>query len=464
LIPSGLPRAANIRMDASVLFLTMVVSILCGVFFGLAPTLKFLKSNVQNTLKEGARAAGGTRHRPQQIFVVAETALALVLLIGAGLMIRSLAALWRVDTGFNPNKIIIFGLSLPAPMMHSTADAVRANLRQIDDEIEGVHGVEAVSLSWGAFPMSGDDEQLFWFEGQPKPKSDNDMNWALRYVIQPGYLKAMGVRLERGRFLTAADDEHAPLVVVIDDVFARKFFPNEDPIGNRINLGGQNKLAEIVGIVGHVNQWGLDSDATNVLRAQVYEPYMQLGDDDIMAAPPGTDVIVRYSGSATPAFDGIRRAVQQLNSENTVYNAQTMDNVIANSLATRRVSMILLGFFAALALLLSSIGIYGVISYLVGQRTHEIGIRMALGAQRADVLGLVLGEGVKMALIGVAIGLAAAIGLTRLMSNLLYGVSATDPLTFAGVAVLLAIVALTACYVPARRAMRVDPMVALRYE
>jgi predicted permease len=348
LIPAGLPRAANIRMDSSVLFFTMAVSIFCGVFFGLAPTLKFLKSNVHDTLKESARAAGGMRHRAQQIFVIAETALALVLLVGAGLMIRSLAALWRVDTGFNPSGILIFGLSLPAPMMHATADAVRANLRQIDHEIEGVHGVEAVSLSWGAFPMSGDDEQLFWFEGQPKPKSDNDMNWSLRYVIEPGYLKTMGVRLQRGRFLTAADDEHSPLAVVIDDVFARKFFPNDDPIGKRINLGGQNRLAEIVGIVGHMNQWGLDSDATNVLRAQIYEPYMQLGDDDIMAAPPGTDVIVRYSGSATPAFDGIRRALQQLNSENTVYNAQTMDDVIANSLATRRISMILLGSFAAL--------------------------------------------------------------------------------------------------------------------
>ena len=466
LIPAGLPRAADIRIDTRVLVFTMAVTLLCGILFGLAPGLRILDSNLQETLKETARSAGGMRHRTQRVFVAAETALALVLLIGAGLMIRSLAALSNVDTGFNPKNILTFGLSLPSPMMHASADAIRADLRQIDGNIESVSGVQAVSLSWGAFPMSGDDEEQFWFEGQPKPKSPNDMNWALRYVVEPGYLQAMGVRLERGRFLTAQDDEHAPLVVAVDDVFARKYFPDQDPIGKRINLvyGPENTPATIVGVVGHVNQWGLDSDATNVLRAQLYYPYMQLGDDDMKVVPPGTGVIVRYTGSATAAFNGIRHALQQMNSENAVYSAQTMDDIIANSLAARRVSMILLGFFAALALVLSSIGIYGVISYLAGQRTHEIGIRMALGAQRKDVLRLVLGDGVKMALVGVAIGLAAAIGLTRLMSTLLYGVSATDPVTFGGVAILLAMVALAACYIPARRAMRVEPMVALRYE
>jgi predicted permease len=464
LIPAGLPRASEIRLDAPVLFFTVGISVLCGILFGLAPGLKILSSNLQETLKESARPAGGTRHRTQQIFVVAEMALALVLLIGAGLMIRSLAALWRVDTGFKPDHILTFGLSLPAPMMHASADAVRANLRQIDNQISSVPGIQAVSLSWAAFPFGGDDEELFWFEGQPKPKATNDMNWALRYTVEPGYLKAMGMHLERGRFLTSRDDEHAPLAVVIDDVFAHQFFPNENPIGKRINLDGPDQPAEIVGVVGHVNQWGLDSDASNVLRAQIYEPYMQLGDDALRVVPAGTSVVVRYSGSATAAFHGIRRALQRINSDNVVYSAQTMDDIISSSLVARRMSMILLGAFAALALLLAGIGIYGVISYLVGQRTHEIGVRMALGAQPADVLRLVLGDGVRMALLGMAVGLAAALGLTRLMSMLLYGVSATDPLTFAGVAILLTIVALAACFIPARRAMRVDPVVALRHE
>ena len=465
LIPAGMPRADNIQIDGKVLVFTMGVSLLCGVLFGLAPGLKILRSNLQETLKESARAAGGTRHRTQNIFVVVETALALVLLIGAGLMIRSLSALWRVDTGFNPSNILTFGLSLPSSMVKANAETIRADLGQIDRSIESVPDIQAVSLSWGAFPMSGDDEEQFWFEGQPRPKSPSDMSWALRYVVEPGYLQAMGMRLERGRFLTAQDDEHSPPVAVVDDVFARKFFPNEEAVGKRINmLHVPNAPVLIVGVVAHVNQWGLDSDATNVLRAQIYEPYMQLGDDDMSLVPPGTSVIVRYAGPATAAFNGIRRSLQQRNSENIVYNAQTMDDIIGNTLAARRVSMILLGAFALLALVLASIGIYGVISYLAGQRTHEIGIRMALGAQRGDVLRLVLGEGVKMALVGVGIGLAVALGLTRLMSTLLYGVSATDPLTFTSVAILLALVALVACYIPARRAMRVDPMVALRYE
>ncbi len=290
------------------------------------------------------------------------------------------------------------------------------------------------------------------------------MNWTLSYVVEPNYLRVMGIPLERGRFFTPADDEHAPAVGVIDDVFARKFFPNENPIGKSIHTMQSDGEVEIVGVVGHVNQWGLDSDDTNSLRAQMYRPYMQLGDDAFQVAASGTSVAIRYSGSATPVFDSVRQTLQRVNSENIVYSAQTMNEVIADSLATRRFTMQILGLFAALALLLSSVGIYGVVSYVVGQRSHEIGIRMALGAQRSHILKLILSHGARMAAAGVGIGLVAAFGLTHLMAKMLFGISATDPVTFIGVSILLIVVALAACCIPARRATRVDPMVALRYE
>jgi predicted permease len=253
-------------------------------------------------------------------------------------------------------------------------------------------------------------------------------------------------------------------VIVVDDVFARKFFPNQDPIGKRIILSNKGGVAEIVGVVGHVRQWGLDSDDKQALRTQLYFPYMQLPDEAMRMSWNGQAVLVRFAGDSQAAGTAIRSSIKEINSEQVMYNVQTMEEIIADSLAARRVSMIVLGVFAALALGLASMGIYGVISYLVGQRTREIGIRMALGAKQAEVLRMILSEGLRMTLIGIAVGLVAAFGLTRLMANLLFGVSATDPLTFAGVGLILTVVALAACYVPARRAMRVDPMVALRYE
>ncbi len=252
--------------------------------------------------------------------------------------------------------------------------------------------------------------------------------------------------------------------MVIDESFARKYFPNEDPIGKRLNLGILGTQPEIVGIVGHVKHWGLDSDTSSGIQAQMYVPFMQIPDKFMPLVASAVNVVLRSRGEPLSLVSGIRSAMNRINSQQVVYGTQTMDEVISDSLAARRFSMTLLGLFAALALVLSSIGIYGVISYLVGQRTQEIGIRVALGAQRNDVLRLVLSEGAKMAAIGVAIGLAAAFALTRHMDKMLYGVSATDPPTFVGVAAVLLAVALLACYIPARRAMRVDPMVALRYE
>jgi predicted permease len=315
----------------------------------------------------------------------------------------------------------------------------------------------------GSSPMQGDSEVPFWKEGQEKPASDNDMSWSLFYLVEPDYLKVMNVPLNRGRFFNDHDDEHAPMVIVIDETFAHKYFPNEDPLGKRINLMllGQ---AEIVGVVGHIKQWGLDSDAQQSIQAQFYMPILQTPDKFMPLLANGLTQMARTQGTPLGLTAAIRQTLQEMNSQQVMYGVDTMDAVIADSLAPRRFSMILLGIFAVLALVLSMVGIYGVISYLVGQRTHEIGVRVALGAQRSDVMRLVLGQGTKMALAGVAIGLAAALVLTRLMTKMLFGVSASDPLTFGGVAVLLTIVALAACYIPARRATRVDPIVALRYE
>ena len=311
--------------------------------------------------------------------------------------------------------------------------------------------------------MSGDSELPFWLEGQPMPATDNEKSWSLFYLGEPDYLNAMGIPLRRGRFFTPYDDERSPLVAVIDESFARKFFPHDDPLGKRINLIYFGK-AEIVGVVGHVKHWGLDSDAHHAIQAQLYLPVLQIPNKFMPLVAHGMGVVVRTRSSPLSIVPSIRQAVGQIDSQQVMYAVRTMDAIVSRSLAARRFSMILLGLFAALALVLSSVGIYGVISYLVGRRTREIGIRIALGAQQKDVLRSILVQGTKLALIGVAIGISAALALTRLMSKMLYGVSATDPLTFSGVAALLVLVALAACYIPARRAMLVDPIVALRYE
>ena len=461
-LPAALPRAEQVGLDAHVLIFTAGISLLAGILFGLAPALKTSQPDLHETLKQGGRGASGTRHLTQNIFVVVEMALALVLLTGAGLTIRSLAKLWSVDPGFNPHNVLTFGFSLPPSMMGAKPDAIRAAFREFDDKMASVPGIQAVSQTWGAIPLSGDDEQLFWLDGQPKPANQNDMKWAIDYIVEPNYLKAMGIPLLRGRFFTAQDNPHSPAVVVIDDVFAGKYFPNQNPIGKRINLNSSNQLAEIVGVVGHVKQWGLDSDDQQTLRSDLYIPCAQMPDDFIAMAPSGSAVIVRAGGGTAGLLDAVRQASAQMSNQQVIFGAQTMDSLISDSIASRRFSMILLIIFATLALVLASVGIYGVISYVVGQRGHEIGIRMALGAQRREILGLILGSGGKLAGIGVVLGLVAALGLTRLIASQLYEVRASDPLTFIGVSVLLTLVALAACYVPARRAASADPMMALR--
>jgi predicted permease len=388
--------------------------------------------------------------------------MALVLLVGAGLMVRSLSALWRVDPGFNPSHAITFALSMPANAATTSAET-RARLRYFDAKMHAIPGVQAVSITLGSRPMIHNSAESFWIEGQAKPANLQDMHQAMFYLVEAGFQRAMGLALERGRFVTPQDDEHAPVVVDIDDVFARTYFPNENPVGKRIHLATFNVQAEIVGVVGHIKQWGLDADAKSGIQAQFDYPFMQLPEKLMPLVADSVAVVLRAGGDPTAVMGPVRRAVAEIDSREVIYNVVTLEGVVSNSFAARRLSMALLGVFAALALVLACVGIYGVISYLVGQRTHEIGVRMALGARRSDVLRLVIGHGARMALIGVAMGIAAALGLTRLMANQLFGVSAHDPLTFAGVASLLMLVAVAACYLPARRAVRVDPMIALRH-
>jgi predicted permease len=462
-LPGALPRANEVTLDSSVLLFTAGLSLFSGIIFGLAPTLKTSRVNLEEILKESGRGLSAARQRLQGVFVAVEVAMALVLLVGAGLMVRTLAALWRVNPGFNPRHAITFSLSLPAAPTTNSAET-RARLRQFDDKMRSIPGVQAVSVTLGSRPMIHNSALPFWIEGQPKPANFQEMPQAMFYLVEAGFQQAMGVTLERGRFITPQDDEHAPVVVDIDHVFARTYFPHEDPLGKRINIAGFNVQAEIVGVVGHVKQWGLDTDAKSAIEAQFDYPFMQLPEKLMPLAADAVAVVLRTEGDPAAVMGSVRRSVEEIDSREVIYNVQTMDEVVSNSFAARKLSMHLLGVFAALALALACIGIYGVISYLVGQRTHEIGVRMALGAQGSDILLLVIWHGARMALIGVAIGIAAALGLTRLMANQLFGVSAHDPLTFGGVATLLFIVALAACYVPARRATRVDPMIALRCE
>jgi predicted permease len=461
LLPGTLPRASEIALDGRVLLFTLALSLLAALAFGLTPALKSSRIDLQEVLRQGSRSFTGSHYRLQGLFVAGEVGLALVLLVCAGLMIRSLGALWRVNPGFIPSHAVTFTVSMPTSSATTPAEA-RARMRQFDESMRSIPGVQAVSLTLGSRPMIHDSWLPFWILGRPKPANDNEMPQSMFYLVEAGFHQAMGLTLQRGRFVSPQDNENSPVVIDIDDAFARTYFPHEDPIGKHVHLEQFNVDAEIIGVVGHVKQWGPGRDAKSAVEAQFFYPFMQLPEKLMVA--DSVAVVLRTERDPAAIMGPVRLVVHQMDPRQVIYAVQTLDQVIAGSLAARRLSMILLSVFAGLALALSCVGIYGVISYLVSQRTREIGVRVALGAQRRDVMRLVLGQGAKMALLGVAVGIPAALGLTRLLANQLFGITTHDPLTFVAVMILLTSVALMACYLPARRAVRVDPMVALRDE
>lgn len=463
LVSDSLPRAREVLLDWHVLLFTFAISILSGVLFGLVPAIRTLRPNLQDTLKEGGRGFAGAKHRAQGLFVAVELSMAVVLLIGAGLMLRSLSRLWDSNPGFDPNHVLVFQVALPPSMAKAAPDAIRARLHEAHRRLAAITGVESVSAHHGSLPMTTDSENAFWIEGRPKPQSDADKYWAIWSEVEPEYLKAMHIDLKEGRFFTHQDTATSQRVAVVDEDFARKFFPGENPIGKSFTddfLG----TAEIVGIVGHVKQWGLD-DNKIAIHAEFYIPFDQIPDKATSDITRRTTFVMRVQGDPASYVERARREILDMNSEAILFSPKTMSNIVySDSVVAQRFSMTMLAIFAGMALVLASIGIYGVLSYIVGQRTREIGIRIALGARRSHVLRWVMAEGAQMALVGVAIGVVAAFGLTRLMAKLLYGVSAVDPLTFGAVAGTLLVVALVACYIPAWRAMRVDPIVVLRHE
>jgi predicted permease len=471
-VPEAVPRADEIGLHLPVLLFTILVSVLTGIMFGLLPAIRLSRTDISGRLKDSGRAISGPRTRMQSALVMGEMAMALVLLVGAGLMCRTLVQLWRLDPGFDPRNVSYFDVTPSPSLVKQSPDAIRAALRQIKATIQNVDGVETGSLNAGANPMQWDNETGFLLEGQALPtQRTRNIQQTLEYTVEPEYLKTMHIPLFRGRFLSDEDNENTARVAVIDASFAHQYFTGQDPIGKHIRIfefdsdSNQRVLVPlaIVGVVGHVNQWGLAEDANHPLQAQMYRTVMQGSTAAMKSLAQGFGVFVR---SSTPvgseAFSqALRQKLHASNPDLIVSGSENETEVVAQSIASQRFSLILLGAFAGVALLLAGIGIYGVLSYLVGQRTREIGVRMALGAQQLDVLRMVMGDGARMTMVGAAIGLVAALALTRLMPSMLFGVRPTDPITFGLVAVVLCGIALLASYVPARRAAKVDPMVAL---
>jgi predicted permease len=469
-IPGGLPRMEEIGVDGWVLAFTLAVSVITGIVFALVPALQMSRTELHTTLREGSRGSTGGQYRLRSALMVAEVGASLVLLIGAGLMLRTMWQLNRVRPGFNPKNMLTFSMGL-SPANRSSADRIRNAYRDTTQSVLSLPGVAAAGLG-DDVPLSGNDSELpFWVSGRPRPSSQSEMLWALEYNVTPGYQRAMDIPLLRGRFVSDTDVKDSAKIVVIDETMAKGLFPQQDPVGQSIRIAvpegfppGLDGPIEIVGVVGHVKHFGLDTDASAKVQYQIYLPVVQLPDQLMTLVAGGMTMMVRTAGDPLSLVSAVRSLISQEDSEQPIFDVQTMDRRVSDSVAGRRFSMVLLGIFAGLALLLASVGIYGVISYTASQRAHEIGIRIALGARRANVLGMVVWHGLRLSLIGIGAGLAAAVGLTRLMSSMLYGVRPTDFVTFAAVSLLLAGVAVLASYIPARRATRVDPIVALRYE
>jgi predicted permease len=464
-VPGSLPRGENVGVNGTVLLFTLGVSIVVGILFGLAPALRNWSADLQAALKEGGRGSTSAHHRAQSSLVIIQMALTLVLLVGAGLLFRTIRQLWDVNPGFDTQQILSFKVGVSRSLM-KTASSTRIAYQQLIERIRKIPGVQAADFT-DPVPLSGEAGTMPFWIGARRPASLQAAPRLAMFLTGPDYLRTMGIPLLRGRFFSLEDTTKSPCVMVIDSDFAEMYFSGSDPIGETLSAGfAPMGPCRIVGVVGHVKLFGLDDTATSV-RNQAYLSLYQDPDEWVASGYPDTTVVVRTSLDAASVLPEIKNAVDAAGGDQPVYHIQTMQEIASQSMASQRFPMILLGAFAGLALLLAAVGIYGVISYSAVQRTHEIGIRMALGAGRLEVFRLVIGQGLRLAFAGLAIGIAAALILTRMLphfSQLLYGVGASDPITFIGVSLMLAGVAFFACYIPARRAASVDPMVALRYE
>jgi putative ABC transport system permease protein len=454
LAPQNLLTVSDISLDGRVLIFTFVAALLTGVIFGLVPAIQASVANPNEILKDAGRGSteGGQRQFVRSALVVFEIAMALVLLVGAGLLIKSFQRLQKVDPGFNPDNALSVQVSLPE-RKYPEGDQRSAFYTQLIDKVSTLPGAQSVAAT-NVVPLSGDDFVLgFDIKGKSQDLA-GDKRSTNYYAVSADYFNAMGIRIVKGRPFTTHDTKDSPRVAIINETMARKFFPGEDPIGKFINVTlGPTTYREIVGIASDVKQYSLDQETT----LQTYEPYTQ-------TPFPSMTLVVRAKGDPANLSAAIRRSVLELDKDQPVSGIKTLAENLSASVAQQRFAMLLLVVFASVAMMLAGVGIYGVMSYSITQRTHEIGIRRALGASPGDVLKLVVGHGMILTLIGLVLGLAGAFTLTRLMNTLLFGVSATDVTTFALFSVSLAGVALVACLVPALRALKVDPMTALRYE
>jgi len=453
LSPADTPRFSEINLDYRVLGFTMIVSCLTGVLFGLAPALQASKIDLNEALKEGGRGMSEShrRNRLRSLLVVSEIALSLMLLVGAGLLIKSFQHLRDVKPGFTPEHVLTMIVPLPYAKYHEPQQ--RADFyRQLVERVKALPGVASAGMVLN-LPLNGGGFSVwrsFIREGHPMTTEESAN--ASYLVTTPDYFRTMEIPLLAGRNFNDRDTENSPMVVIISETMARRYFGSkEDAIGKRITMESPR---EIVGVVGDTKPSTLDADAA----AQTYVAYTQDATWNSMA------LAVRTNGEPSLMTAAVRHEVLAIDKDQPIYNIKTMEDVVINSVGSRRVSVLLFSVFASIALVLAALGIYGVMSYTVAQSTHEIGIRLALGAQAGDVMKLVVGQGMMLALAGIGVGVLGAVAVTRVMQSLLYGVSATDPLIFVFVSSLLIIVALLACYIPARRAMKVDPMTALRYE
>ncbi len=453
--PVRFPAFVHIGIDMRVLAFSLAISALTGVIFGLAPAIQASSPNLHETLKDGSRAATESKRaaRLRASLVVSEVALAMVLLIGAGLMIRSFERLQALDPGFEGDRLLTMEMSLPRSN-YNRAQILAFNQRLLE-HLQTLPSVEAVALA-SDLPLSGSTSAgPIRVEGQPDAPPGSEIRM-YRHQVSPGFFATLGIPLVRGRDFTPQDTAQSPDVVIISEDMAERYWPGEDPTGKRIEeIGAGSSPATIIGVVGEIKYRGLPRNPDN--DPDVYFPLLQLPVRDLSLA-------VRTNADSARMAAAVREQLQKLDPALPIYNIRAMSEFVADETAETRFSTLLLTLFGAVALLLAAVGIYSVMAYSTRQRTREIGIRCALGAQAGDILGLVIRQGLKPVLVGVALGLAGSLGITRLMTRLLFGVSATDPTTFLAIAALLIIVALVACYLPAHRAAKVDPQVALRYE